>query len=180
MQRALQDLHEDGLEHLGTLTLGTTLVVGDPSQLLGAPGSGAWCGVAVQPGAWVLLGRPFAGDPDLLEELVLVHPTVISAFYDQYDQAVPSASAQLPAGRVALLDGALRTDATLLAELGAVDADALPWVLERGCVAAAIGANPVSVYQTAGGAAQLVGISLGAHQQQAGATSPFAVDDTPT
>lgn len=176
MRRMLRHLEEDGLEHLGTIRLGTTLVLGDPEQLPLPPGTGSWHGSAVQPGAWVLLGRAWPDDPDLLEELVLVREEDLDRFYELYDEAADTAAYLLPTARVAILDGALRADPAVLREVGEADAEALPWVLDRGCVAAGIAQNPARVFQPPGSAAVLVSVTLGPSPGAHATTHTFTMD----
>ena len=179
MHRLLRHLEEDGLEHLGTVRLGTTLVLGDPEQLPLPPGTGAWHGAAVKPGAWVLLGRPWAGDPDLLEEIVLVREDDLPRFYELYDEATDTVALLLPTARVAILDGALRIDPAVLRDVGEADADALPWVLDRGCVAAAIGQNPVRIFQPPGPSVTLLSLNLGPSPGAHATTHGFTMDKDP-
>ncbi len=176
MSRALRHLVDDGFEHLGTVRIGTTLVVGDPGQLPLPPGSGAWHGAAVTPGAWELLGRPYEDDPDQLDELVLVHQDEIGRFYELYDEAGDVAAYLLPTARVAVLDGALRADPNLLREAAEADTDALPWVLDRGFVAAGVAQNPVRVYQPPGSSVALVSLALGPAPGVHATTHGFTMD----
>lgn len=141
--RTLRHLEEDGLESLGTIQLGTTVVAGDPGALVTAVGSGAWYGAAVRPGTWHLFGRPWSRDRDLLEEVIVVHADGLASFYDLYDEAQQAATLDLPRGRLVILDGGLRTDADVLKSM--VDVEELPWVLDRGCVIAGLEDCPAQV-----------------------------------
>lgn len=141
--RTLRNLAEDGLESLGTIELGTTVVAGDPAALVTPVGSGEWYGAAVRPGTWHLFGRPWSRDRDLLEEIVLVHQDGIPSFYDLYDEAWETAALQLPRGRLVVLDGALRTNADVLRSV--LEVEELPWVLDRGVVVSGLGELPAQV-----------------------------------
>ena len=128
--RTLKRLAEDGLEYIGTLTLPGSVVVGDPGAF-GAPAGGdSWFGATVQPGTWHLLGRAWAKDGDLLEELVLVHADHLGAFYDQYDELADVATVALPHHRLVVVAGGLEHDVALLRSLSEPEADALPWVAD--------------------------------------------------
>lgn len=160
MDRVLKELNADGLEILGRVRLGSTAVVGDPLVLLQPPGTGAWHGLPIKPGAWHLLGRPWEDDDALLDELVAVHEDALSLFWDLYDDAEAAAGFPLGSGRVALLDGEARTDADLLRELMEPDLEALPWVHDRGLVAAAIPGGAARVYQGRGPEVLLLSVAL--------------------
>ena len=141
--RTLRNLAEDGLESLGTIALGTTIVAGDPASLVTPVGRGEWYGAAVRPGTWHLFGRPWSRDRDLLEELILVHEAGIPSFYDLYDEAQEAAALMLPRGRLVVLDGGLRTNAEILKSV--LEVEELPWVLDRGVVVSSLGELPAQV-----------------------------------
>jgi hypothetical protein len=157
----LRQLVADGYEDLGTVALGGTIVGGDPSLLAGALGTGGWWGAAVRPGRWQLLGKPWARDPDLLEEVVLVHDELVDRFYDLYDMAEHQAALLLPTARIAVLAGALRTDADTLQSAATAEAEGLPWLLDQGCVIGGIGQNPAQIAAPRGASAELVMVSVG-------------------
>lgn len=169
-----RQLAEDGLEPLGTIELGTTLAVGDPAALPSTVGTGDWYGTGVRPGTWHVFGRAHWADPDLLRELVLVHPDGLRAFYDLYDDAVEAGALLLPSGRVAVLDGALRTDLALLKSL--VEPEELPWVLDRGLVARGIAQHPAYVFHPRG-EVLLVAIGLDRAPSSRATTQPFTSSD---
>lgn len=141
--RTLRNLAEDGLESLGTIQLGTTVVAGDPVALVTPVGSGSWYGAAIRPGTWHLFGRPWSRDRDLLEELILVHASGLDSFYDLYDEAQEAATLELPRGRLVVLDGGLRTDADVLKST--IEVEELPWVLDRGVVVGGLEEWPATV-----------------------------------
>jgi hypothetical protein len=159
--RTLRHLQEDGLEPLGTIQLGTTIVAGDPSALVAPVGSGSWYGAAIRPGTWHLFGRPWVRDPDLLEELILVHESGIPSFYDLYDEAQQSATLDLPYRRLVVLDGGLRTDADLLKSVVEVDVEALPWVLDRGVAIGGLEEFPAQVIVPRTSEVRLLSFGLG-------------------
>jgi hypothetical protein len=171
----LRQLAEDGLETLGTIELGTTIAMGDPTSLPGTVGTGDWYGVGVRPGTWHVFGRPYDRDPDLLGEIVLVHADGVRAFYDLYDEAAEAAAFLLPTGRLGVLDGLLRTDLEVLKSL--VEPDELPWVLDRGLVARGIAQHPAYVYHPRGDVL-LVAIGLDRAPQDRATTQPFSSADT--
>lgn len=170
----LRQLADDGLESLGTVTFGPTLAVGDPTALAAAAGSGDWHGTGVRPGTWHVLGRPWARDRDRLEEIVLVHEQGLARFYDLYDEAGPAAAFVLPSGRVAALDGRLRTDPALLGAL--LEPDELPWILDGGLVASGLEQHPAHVAHTRGDVL-LVSIGLDRAPSAGASTDPHASSD---
>lgn len=170
----MRQLAEDGLETLGTIELGTTLAMGDPTTLRGAVGTGDWYGVGVRPGTWHVFGRPYAADPDLLGEIVLVHDEGLRSFYDLYDDASEAAAFLLPTGRIGILDGALRTDLEVLGSL--VEPEELPWVLDRGLVARGIAQHPASVFHPQGDVL-LVSIGLDRAPRDRASTHPYSSAD---
>jgi hypothetical protein len=170
----MRQLAEDGLEPLGTIELGTTLAVGDPTTLPGTVGTGDWYGTGVRPGTWHVLGRPYAQDPDLLGEIVLVHEAGLRSFYDLYDDATEAAALLLPTGRVGVLDGTLRADLELLKSL--VEPEELPWVLDRGLVARGVAQHPACVVHPRGDVL-LVAIGLDRAPSARATTQPFTSAD---
>jgi hypothetical protein len=174
----LRQLVADGFEDLGTVALGGTLVAGDPTLLPGALGAGGWWGAAIRPGTWQLLGRAWAPDPDLLEEVVLVHSELLERFYDLYDAAEHQAEVVLPTGRVALLAGVLRTDADTLQAMATAEADGLPWLVDQGCVVGGISQNPAQIAAPRGASAELAMVTVGLARAPAprAETVPFVQD----
>jgi hypothetical protein len=182
--RLERELVRDGLEDLGTITLGTTLVAGDPAELAVAgpvPTSGVagWHGVAVKPGAWRLFGRP-TDDGEALTEVIFVHEQALPAFWDLYDDAAPVAAFLLPTGRVLVVDGARRSDASLLQ--AAAEPDDLPWLLDDGIVLQGLDQHPAHVWTPqsrpgGGPVASLVAVALDAAPAARATTSPFTSSD---
>ncbi|MEZ5247639.1 MAG: hypothetical protein R2707_21310 [Acidimicrobiales bacterium] len=146
----LRQLKDDGFEDLGTVTFGGTVVAGDPSLLVEPLGTDAWWGGAVRPGTWRLLGKAWAPDDDLLEELVLVHAELAERFYDLYDAAEHQSGLLLPTRRIAVLAGDLRTDVDTLHAAATADAEGLPWVLDSGVVAGGIAQHPAQIAASRG------------------------------
>ncbi|MEQ1507866.1 MAG: hypothetical protein ABMB14_36900 [Myxococcota bacterium] len=175
----LRQLVEDGLESLGTIELGGTLVVGDPTTLAGPSATGGWAGIAVRPGTWHVLARPWFRDRDLLDEVVLAHASAIPSFYEQYDDAQPVAALLLPIGRVCVLDGVLRTDLDVIRQLAEPDREALPFVLDRALVLSGIEQNPAHVIAPRSSEALLVVIGLGRAPGAIAVTESFARDRDP-
>lgn len=161
MKDPLRTLQEDGFEDLGTITLGGVLVVGDPAVLGRTPSNGAYHAAAAEPGVWRLLARAAEEDPDAIGEIVAVHESGLSTFYDLYDDA--DAAAELPAdsGRVALLDGARKDDLALRGSLLEPEADALPWVVDDGVVVAAQAGGLPRVFQGGESPLRLVAVAFG-------------------
>lgn len=157
----LRQLVADGLEDLGTVELGGTIVAGDPRELVGALGGGGWWGAAVRPGAWRVLGRPWRQDPDQLEEVVLIHDQLVERFYDLYDAAEHQAALLLPTARLVVVAGARRTDAELLEAAATADLEGLPWLVEQGLVLAGIAQNPAQIAAPRGASAELTLVSIG-------------------
>ena len=122
----LRHLVQDGFETLGTITLTDTLVAGDPSLIIGPVGSGGWWGAATRPGPWVVLGRPWASDPDRLDEVVFAHTGQLAAFYELYDTAAHQATLLLPTQRLAVIAGRLRLDPSTLEGAASTDAEGCP------------------------------------------------------
>lgn len=168
-------LRAEGLEHLGDVHLSSTLVCGDPRVLPLTPGP-AWLGLATAPGTHVVFGRVWQDDPDLLEELVVVSASVfeggrVDRFWDLYDDARDAGTCMLPSGRVAVLDGALRTDEATLKSL--VEPEELPWVMERGFVAAAIRGGPARMFVGGGSTALLLSVALGPAPREMASSVPL-------
>jgi hypothetical protein len=175
----LDRLRAEGLEHLGDLKLSSTVVIGDPKLLAQAPGP-QWIGLGTVPGGHVVLGRAWTGDADLLEEIVLVSKAVLAEdradrFWDLYDEARDAGTVPLASGRVAVLDGALRTESATLRSL--VEPDELPWVLDRGVVAEAIRFGPARVFVGGGSVAELVSVALGPAPREMARSSPAVQSD---
>jgi hypothetical protein len=175
-QRVEQELLRDGLEDLGAVSFGGTLVAGDPSGLLAAPGAGEWHGVAVKPGRWRLFGRP-TGDGEALVEVVLVHEEAVGTFWDLYDDAAPVAALLLPTARVLVVDGARRTDADLLRS--AAEPDDLPWILDDGLVIGGLAQHPAQVWVPKTPVVSLVAVALEAAPSHQASTQPYASADRP-
>jgi hypothetical protein len=175
-QRVERELLRDGLEDLGTITSGGTLVVGDPAELLAPPGSQRWHGAAVKPGRWRMFGRPTA-DALAFSELVLVHEDAVASFWDLYDDAAPAAAFLLPTARVLVVDGVRRTDAALLQS--AAEPDDLPWVLDDGVVLAGLEQHPAHVWLPKGPVTLLVTIALDAAPSHRVPTQPYTSSDRP-
>ncbi len=152
----LRKLAEDGLETLGDLDLGTRVVVGDPGRFASETGV---VRLAVAPGRWTLLGRAWERDPDELSELVLVHDSAVSDFYALYDGLVSAGEADLPGGRVAVLDARMAGDLDLVKSL--YEPDELPWVLASGAVAGEGPGGPARVYRSATEPIGMILIALG-------------------
>ena len=176
---ALERLRAEGLEHLGDLKLSSTVVIGDPKLLALAPGP-QWIGFGTVPGGHLVFGRAWTGDADLLEEVVLVSKTVLEGdrldrFWDLYDDARDAGTVPLASGRVALLDGALRTDDATLRSL--VEPEGLPWVLDRGMVAEAIRGGPARVFVGGGSTAELVSVALGPAPREMARSAPIVQAD---
>ncbi len=172
--RALERLRGEGFEHLGDVRLSSTVVCGDPRLLPTAPGV-QWIGLATEPGPHVVLARAWKRDPDLLDEIVLVARAVVEddrvdRFWDLYDEARDAGSCPLPSGRIAILDGSLRADEAILRSL--VEPEELPWVLDRGLVAAAIKGGPAHVFVGPGSPAVLVSVALGPAPPQMAQSAP--------
>ena len=135
-------LLNEGFELLGEVQLSDTVALGDPAALPTPPGLGAWRGLAIRPGAWLLFGRPWVRDRDQLEEVVAVRSNALERFYELYDGADDQGELPARSGRVALVDGPRREEVALLESLLEPDADALPWVTDAAAVFATIaGAN---------------------------------------
>ena len=141
----MDDLHVDGLELLGELTLGVQTRVGDAGALLGGGGES----MATRPGAWTLVCRPLEEDPDLLEEVVAFHTPALPRFYERYDGAVRAAALPISSGRY-VIAGASDLIARL-EEMIEVEADALPWVMDDAVVVAGVRAEQASLLVPPGG-----------------------------
>lgn len=172
--RIERELLRDGLEDLGAVALGPTLVAGDPAELLAPPGSGRWHGVAVRPGRWRMFGRPTPSG-ESLTEIVLVHEEALPAFWDLYDEAGPVGAFLLPTARVLVVDGARRTDAALLQS--AAEPDDLPWLLDDGAVFAGLDQHPAHVWAPKGAIVPLVAIALDAAPAERATTQPYTSSD---
>ncbi|MCB9687378.1 MAG: hypothetical protein H6738_13750 [Alphaproteobacteria bacterium] len=160
------------------MSLGSTLVVGDPSELLAAPGTGRWHGTAVKPGTWHVLARP-GDDPDQLVEIILVHEDGLRPFWDLYDLCAPAAAMLLPTARVIVVDGRSRTDAELLR--AAAEPDDLPWMLDHGLVAFGIAQHPAHVWQPRDATeALLVAVALDRAPSHAVPTDPHQSQGGPS
>jgi hypothetical protein len=172
--RFARELVRDGLEDLGTIAVGATVVAGDPAELLSVPGAGTWHGTATKPGRWRMFGRP-TDDGLAYTELVLVHEDAVPAFWDLYDDAAPVASFLLPTARVLVVDGARRTDAALLQ--AAAEPDDLPWILDDGIVLAGLAQHPAQVWAPRAPVVSLLAVSLDAAPAQQVPTQPFTSSD---
>lgn len=148
--RTLAGLAADGFEHLGTIEVAGALVLGDPA-FLGADRPEPhrpWHG-EVKAGTWHLFVRADEYDTNTIAELVACHADVLERFFDCYDEAQQVDELMHSTGRVALLDADERDDAALRGAMLEPDPDALPWVVDRGCVTTAgrePGAFPVHAF----------------------------------
>ena len=170
----LRSLTDDGWEQLGELTLGGTLVVGDPVSLTAPPSARCWVSATARPGIWSVFARPWRRDPDQLEEIVIVYRDALKGFYELYDEAVHLGSVDLPRRRLVVLDGMLRSDHALLEALSTVEE--MPWMLERGLVTGAIGENPAQIAAPRAPQAALFTFGLGPAPAQGVNTTPFSHD----
>jgi hypothetical protein len=177
--KALRALAADGFELLGEVTLGGTVVVGDPTRFLAAPEAGAWFGGPVLAGRWFVVGRPFEADPDRFDELVLVHELGVERFWALYDAAIEVATCPVDHGQVLVVDGGARLDHGLLREVAEVDTDALPWVLDRGVLVASVGHHPAVVRVPRAREILLVSVGLGPVPDHVVPVDPFAMDSDP-
>lgn len=174
--KIVRQLAEDGLEGLGTLHLPAAVAIGDPAAFGAPSGSGRWFGATVMAGPWWMFGRASEADPDVLEEVVLVHETALPSFYTVYDEIVTVATIPVERGRVAVLAGGLHKDAAVLR--GLVEPDALPWVYEdRGVVVEALGEWPVTIAASRGSPLVLIAVGLGRPPDHLVPTQPFSAED---
>jgi hypothetical protein len=174
--RILRQLNEDGLEDLGTLTLPSTVVIGDPGEFGAPTGTGRWFGGTVRSGTWFMFGRPWTEDADRLEELVLVHESALPTFYETYDELLAVASLPLPHQRVVVLAGGLHKDTEILRSL--VEPEELPWVMDdRGVVAAGIAEFPAQVAASRGSPVSMIAIGLARPPEQSVPTAPYTAED---
>ncbi|MEQ1568326.1 MAG: hypothetical protein ABMA64_21990 [Myxococcota bacterium] len=178
--RILRQLADDGLEDLGVIELGGTVVLGCPSLLLAPAGAGQWYGSGVRAGRWHLLGRPWSVDRDLLEEVILAHESALGNFYTAYDEATRAASLALPRHRLVIVDGTARTDTATLRSMVEVDDEALPWVTDRGAVFAGIGEHGVQVIAARTRETLLIAASFGPPPPEIPAADPFTHDQATT
>jgi hypothetical protein len=173
--RILRQLAEDGLEQLGTLTLPSTVAIGDPGAFVGPVGGGRWFGGGVLAGTWWMFGRPWSEDADYLEEVVLVHEAALPSFYAAYDELGPVATLPLEHARLAILAGGLHKDVKVLKSLA--EPEELPWVLdEGGLVVAGIGEFPAQVAATRGSPIAMFSVGLSRPPEQSVPTAPFTAD----
>lgn len=172
MERALRELVADGLEDLGEIELGGVIAVGDPVTFLGpAPAREQ---ARVRPGTWRVLGRPWEDAPELLGELILVHADAIRSFYDLYDALQAGDGVPVDSGRVAALDAKLAGDDVVLKSL--YEPEELPWILDRGLVAAAVPGGPAVLLRPASEPAALLSIALGPKPAHSAPSLPDVVD----
>lgn len=120
------DLAGDGLEPMGTVTVGPTTTVCDPSEVTGGVRR------ATKPGEWAMFVRGDADDPDAIGEAVLVHPAALPSFWQRYDEAVPGGELLASRGRVALMDVRRAGDTALRAAM--FEPEELPWLFDGGAV----------------------------------------------
>ncbi|MEL6346745.1 MAG: hypothetical protein AAFV53_26765 [Myxococcota bacterium] len=146
MTTPLDDLVADGLEALGTITIGDRLSIIDP--LIGLEGPTAGVVLPCAPGAWSVLGRAWAADRDMLEEVIAVHHSALPSFYSRYDEAQPRSVLLVKRQRLAMVDGPRARDVTLRAQMLHEDADALPWILDDGILFETIGEQPAQLLLT--------------------------------
>jgi hypothetical protein len=162
-------LAEDGLEYMGTITLGGVVVIGDPLVLGRTPANGAYTATRTASGAWDLLVR---ADGDEIVELIAVASYAIERFWDLYDEANPIGELPNGALRIALLDGTRKDDEAMRLAMYEPDAEGLPWVTDVGCVIAGVRDEIVGV-RAAGEPAEFVSIAFGP-MATAMPTVPFA------
>lgn len=104
----------------------------------------------------------------------MVYREAIAGFYDLYDDSVHLGTLLLPRRRLVVLDGPLRLDQTLLGEVATVEE--LPWMQERGFVAAAIGENPAQIAAPRASQVALFTFGLGPAPTLEIPTVPFSHD----
>lgn len=168
----LRKLADDGLELLGDLELGSRIVVGDPGRFASPDGA---IRLAIAHGRWALLGRAWERDPDVLSELVLVHEAAAGNFYAHYDDLVPGGEADLPGGRVAVLDASIAADLDVVASL--YEPDELPWVLAAGVVAGEGPGGPARIFRSSADPIGMIMIALGAPPLQRAPAPELVVED---
>ncbi len=134
MTDVVRTLAADGLEPIGTITLGGVLVVGDPLVIGRTPANGAYHAASCEPGTWYLFVRAHESDPDAISELIAIHADGLPRFYELYDEAGVAGELPADSGRLTLLDGKKKDDVDLRTAMFEPDLDALPWVLDEGVV----------------------------------------------
>jgi hypothetical protein len=120
------DLARDGLEPMGTVTVGATTAVCDPSEVTGGVRR------ATKPGEWAMFVRGDADDPDTISEAVLVHPGALASFWQRYDEAVAAGELVASRGRIVVMDVRKAGDTALRAAM--FEPDELPWLFDGGAV----------------------------------------------
>jgi hypothetical protein len=172
MDRRLRDLVADGLEYLGEIELGGLVSVGDPATFLGD--SPDRVQIRVRPGKWFVLGRAWEENPDLLEEVLVVHEAALGQFYDLYDAAIPGGEADVLSGRVVALDGAIAGDAGVLKD--AFEPEELPWIRDRGWVVFAVPGGPARVIRPVSDPVELLAVAMGPTRPQSAPSNPDTFD----
>jgi hypothetical protein len=132
------DLARDGLEPMGTVTLGQSVVLCDPADLVGGTRR------PTKPGEWALFVRADPDDADAITEAVMVHPGALPSFWERYDEAVSAGEVVVPRGRLALVDQRKATDTALRAAM--YEPDELPWLFDGGAVLATRGDGRVQLF----------------------------------
>ncbi len=149
-REVMEQLAEDGLQFIGAVECGNSLVVGDPARI----GTASFR-TTIEPGEWRLFLR--MDEKDLPAELVACHVSILPEFYDRYDTAGVVCEFLVDSGRLALLDGPLADDVGVLREM--FEPDDLPWVLDRAVVAEA--RSPARVYVDGGAPLRMLSVAFG-------------------
>jgi hypothetical protein len=123
-----EDLARDGLEPMGSVAVGATMVLCDPSDVTGGTRR------QMKPGEWSLFVRPDPDDDEVIIEAILVHPGAIAGFWERYDEAVAAGEIVVARKRLAFVDVRQAGDTALRAAM--FEPDELPWLFEGGAVLA--------------------------------------------